>query len=132
MLFDEAFMGGASRYQAALIIDVNELTLKSGAVVEDQRPQSVQGRQLHQLTHKEEQAILNTCHRPEYQSFPPSEILPLLADKGVYLASESSLYRVLKNITSRAPSRPYEITPSSARADQFYGNRAKPGPELGH
>tara|TARA_R110002072_G_C7906852_1_gene530021 strand:+ start:633 stop:1646 length:1014 start_codon:yes stop_codon:yes gene_type:complete len=94
-------VGGASRYQAADIIDVSERTLKRwrsecGTVVEDQRPQAAQGRQPHQLTHEEEQTILNTCHRPEYQSLPPSQIVPLLADNGVYLASESSFYRVLK------------------------------------
>lgn len=51
----------------------------------------------HQLTHDEEEpAILSTYHRSEYQSLPPSQIVPLLADKGVYLASESSFYRVLK------------------------------------
>lgn len=100
-LFDEAVVVGASRYQAAGIIDVSERTLKRwrsecGTVVEDQRPQAAQGRQPHQLTHEEEQAILNTCHRPEYQSLPPSQIVLLLADHGVYLASESSFYRVLK------------------------------------
>ena len=63
----------------------------------------VQGRQPHQLTHEEEQAILNTCHRPEYQSLPPSQIVPLLADNGVYLASESSFYRVLKKHHQQHP-----------------------------
>ena len=100
-MFDEAITGGASRYQAAAIIDVSERTLKRwrsacGAVAEDQRPHAVQGRQPHQLTHEEEQAILNACHRPEHQSLPPSQIVPLLADQGAYLASESSFYRVLK------------------------------------
>ena len=100
-LFDEAVVGGASRYQAAAVIGISERTLKRwrserGAIVEDQRPHAGQRRQPHQLTHEEEQAILNTCHRSEYQSLPPSQIVPLLADEGVYLASESSFYRVLK------------------------------------
>jgi putative transposase len=94
-------VGGASRYQAAAVIGISERTLKRwrserGAIVEDQRPHAGQRRQPHQLTHEEEQAILNTCHRSEYQSLPPSQIVPLLADEGVYLASESSFYRVLK------------------------------------
>ncbi|HBS82435.1 MAG TPA: IS3 family transposase, partial [Halomonas campaniensis] len=101
-------MDGASRYKAAEIINVNERTLKRwrsecGAVVEDQRHHVVQGRQPHQLTHEEEQAILNTCHRPDYQSLPPSQIVPLLADNGVYLASESSFYRVLKKHHQQHP-----------------------------
>ena len=100
-LFDEAVSSGASRYRAAKVINVSERTLKRwrserGVVVEDRRPHAAQCNQPHQLTHEEEQAILNTCHQPEYQSLPPSQIVPLLADKGVYLASESSFYRVLK------------------------------------
>ncbi len=31
-----------------------------------------------------------------YQSLPPSQIEPKLADKGIYIASESSFYRVLR------------------------------------
>ncbi|MFK4754908.1 IS3 family transposase, partial [Oceanobacter sp. wDCs-4] len=36
------------------------------------------------------------CNLQEYQSLPPSQIVPRLADKGIYLASESTFYRVLK------------------------------------
>lgn len=33
---------------------------------------------------------------PEYKSLPPSQIVPSLADKGLYIASESSFYRILR------------------------------------
>ncbi len=32
----------------------------------------------------------------EYRNLPPSQIVPRLADKGIYIASESSFYRILK------------------------------------
>ena len=32
----------------------------------------------------------------KYKSLPPSQIVPRLADQGIYLASESTFYRVLK------------------------------------
>lgn len=35
---------------------------------------------------------------PEYASLPPSQIVPTLLDKGKYIASESSFYRVLKAV----------------------------------
>jgi len=100
-LFDEAVSGGASRYRAAEVINISERTLKRwrserGTVAEDQRPYTPQDKQPHQLTPEEEQTILNTCHQPEYQSLPPSQIVPSLADKGIYIASESSFYRVLR------------------------------------
>ena len=35
-------------------------------------------------------------HSEEYADLPPSQIVPILADKGKYIASESSYYRVLR------------------------------------
>lgn len=48
------------------------------------------------LTEDEKTVILDTANSPEFASLPPSQIVPALADRGVYLASESSMYRVLK------------------------------------
>jgi len=50
----------------------------------------------HRLTEAEEQAILTVCNLPEYASLPPGQVVPRLADNGVYIASESSFYRVLE------------------------------------
>lgn len=44
----------------------------------------------------EEKQIIAICNSPEYASQPPSQIVPALADGGVYSASESSFYRVLR------------------------------------
>jgi len=33
---------------------------------------------------------------PEYADLPPSQIVPSLADRGIYIASESTMYRILK------------------------------------
>lgn len=48
------------------------------------------------LTDAEKQAVLDTCNSPEFRSLPASQIVPVLADRGQYLASESSFYRILK------------------------------------
>jgi putative transposase len=48
------------------------------------------------LSPEEQEAILTVCNAPEYRSLPPTQIVPRLADRGVYLASESSFYRVLR------------------------------------
>ncbi len=47
------------------------------------------------LLPEEKQAIIKICNNKEYMHLPPSQIVPALADQGVYLASESSFYRVL-------------------------------------
>jgi putative transposase len=39
-------------------------------------------------------AVVN---QPKYQSQPPSQIVPDLADQGIYLASESTFYRILRD-----------------------------------
>lgn len=40
--------------------------------------------------------MLDICNRQEYKSLPPSQIVPSLADAGIYVASEASFYRILK------------------------------------
>ena len=47
------------------------------------------------LSEQERTCILNTCNQAEYAHLPPSQIVPILADKKVYLGSESSFYRIL-------------------------------------
>ena len=48
------------------------------------------------LSVEEVQAVLAACHRPDMAHLPPTQIVPRLADEGVYLASESTFYRILK------------------------------------
>jgi putative transposase len=40
--------------------------------------------------------VLAVCNNTAYAHLPPSQIVPRLADDGVYLTSESTFYRVLK------------------------------------
>jgi transposase InsO family protein len=49
----------------------------------------------HCLSEEERQRILLTCNQPEYASLPPGQIVPALADQGLFIGSESSFYRVL-------------------------------------
>jgi len=51
---------------------------------------------MNKLTPEERERIVAVCNEPEFASLPPSQIVPKLADRGEYLASESSFYRVLK------------------------------------
>lgn len=100
-LFDEAVAQGASRYKAAQQMQLPERTLRrwrdpSGNVIPDQRPLAVRPVPKNKLTEPERQQILAICNAPEHASLPPSQIVPRLADQGEYIASESTLYRVLK------------------------------------
>ena len=61
------------------------------------------------LTLAERNQVLEIANSKEYCDLPPSKIVPLLADKGEYIASESTFYRILKaenQLSHRTPSRP--------------------------
>jgi len=62
----------------------------------DRRPCAKRPPPANKLAEEERAAILNVCHQKEFASLPPSQIVPKLADDGLYLASESSYYRVLR------------------------------------
>jgi transposase InsO family protein len=49
----------------------------------------------HKLTQLERQRIVSVANQKEYANLPACQIVPRLADKGIYIASESSFYRVL-------------------------------------
>lgn len=59
--------------------------------------------------------IINTCNEPRYASMPPCEIVPVLADEGIYIATESTFYRVLR-----------EAKMQNHRGRASEGNRHKP------
>lgn len=48
------------------------------------------------LSAEEKQAIIDTCNQKEFASCPPGQIVPTMSDRGTYLASESTFYRVLR------------------------------------
>ena len=48
------------------------------------------------LSEDERSEILRIVNSEKYRSMPPSQIVPALADEGRYVASESTIYRVLR------------------------------------
>ncbi|OJG11813.1 hypothetical protein RU93_GL001046 [Enterococcus aquimarinus] len=48
------------------------------------------------LTDQEREKIIETVSKKEFMNLPPSQIVPKLADRSIYIASESSFYRVLR------------------------------------
>jgi putative transposase len=63
----------------------------------------------HRLSEEERRRILLTCNQAEYASLPLGQIVPALADEGIYIGSESSFYRVLSaygQVQRRGRARP--------------------------
>jgi putative transposase len=67
-----------------------------GLTVGDARPQAVRPMPSHALTLQERERLLAVANEPRFATVPPVRIVPMLADEGVYLASESSFTRVLR------------------------------------
>lgn len=67
-----------------------------GEVMQDLRPLAKRPSPANRLSEDERDQIVATCNAAEFASLPPSQIVPRLADRGTYIASESSFYRVLR------------------------------------
>jgi len=99
-LIKQARTDGARLSAACEIAHIDPATYRrwqhNSVVVADQRAGAKRPTPVNKLTKEERELILVTCHLPEYQSLPPSQIVPTLADLGRYVGSESSFYRVLR------------------------------------
>lgn len=63
----------------------------------DQRPGASRRTPGNKLSETERLRLLDVCNSPEFAALSPNIIIPTLADRGVYIASESTFYRVLKS-----------------------------------
>jgi transposase InsO family protein len=101
-LIDEAVAAGARQARACEVLGLSARTVQrwrpDGQVKADGRPSAARPRPKHALSGEERAAVLAACHTPEHAGLPPSQIVPRLADQGVYLASESTFYRVLREV----------------------------------
>ena len=80
-------------------IDVRTLQrwkLADGLARGDRRPLAMRPTPCHALSEAERAQVLAMANEPRFASVPPARIVPMLADEGVYLASESTFSRVLK------------------------------------
>jgi len=54
------------------------------------------GKPAHALTEEEKKQVVAMVNAPEFRDLSPSQIVPILADEGSYIASESTMYRILR------------------------------------
>lgn len=100
-LVGEATQAGAGRSAACAEIGLHPRTLSrwtgpEGEIRPDLRPTVDRPVPANRLSAAERARIVEICASPEFASLPPSQIVPQLADRGCYIASESSFYRVLR------------------------------------
>ena len=68
----------------------------AGTVNEDRRKNAKRRKPAGALSDEERQRVLETVNSPEYAGRPPAQIVADLADRGEWLASESTIYRILR------------------------------------
>jgi transposase InsO family protein len=96
----EAIVAGARQDRACEVISLSVRTLQRWQNDQDdgtgdRRSARVQTPK-NQLSVLERQRLLTIANSPEFGHLPPSQIVPRLVDRGQYVASESTFYRVLK------------------------------------
>jgi len=99
---DTAHQNGARLHRACAVAGINVRTLQrwkahDGLATGDGRPHTVRPTPSHALSAVERAQLLSVANEPRFASVPPARIVPMLADEGVYLASESSFARVLRS-----------------------------------
>ena len=110
-LIDEARASGARQSKACDIVGISARTYQRWMQpdnISDGRLEA-KGEPANKLSELERQRLLKVANEPEYANLPPSKIVPKLADKGIYIASESTFYRVLKaeqQLSHRERSKP--------------------------
>jgi putative transposase len=96
-----ATAAGARQSAACAEIGLSPRTLQrrkepTGGICGDRRPSAERPTPANKLSEEERDRIVATCNAPQFASLPPSQIGSRLADQGKYIASESSMDRVLR------------------------------------
>ncbi len=113
---------GARREQACEELGVSVRTVQRWAHrAEDGRPGAARAAPSNKLSEAERERVLAIANEPAHASLAPHQIVPRLADEGVYVASESTFYRVLKAANQQhrrgRARRPSQRTATTHRAD---------------
>ncbi|NLN48627.1 MAG: IS3 family transposase, partial [Clostridiales bacterium] len=99
-LIDEARASGARLESACTELGISGRTYQrwsnGNCVKEDQRPIIKRPPPKNKLKDEERSHVIDIANSPKYADLPPCKIVPKLADEGIYVASESTFYRILK------------------------------------
>ena len=99
---DEAVVSGAKQFKACEVVGISERTYQrwkvQGADTKDGRPDALRPVPANKLCLEEEKMILKVMNQKEHRSLSPNQVFHKLIDKqGIYIASVSSFYRVLRH-----------------------------------
>ena len=113
-LIREAVAGGARKEKACEAIGLALRTVQRWETQDpagggEDRRRGPKTPPANKLNEQEREEVLSVANSSEYRDLSPRQIVPQLADRGVFLASESTFYRLLRKagqLVHREPSRP--------------------------
>lgn len=96
-LIREAVESGARKWKACEVLEINVRTCRrwERGAVEDGR-KGAEKTVVRKLTPEERQEVIDVSCEKRFQDLSPHHIVPILAEEGRYIASESTFYRVLR------------------------------------
>jgi putative transposase len=105
-LVTDAERDGARRSLACAEAAISNRTLQrlvreGGAHSHDRRRTARRSAPSNKLSEEEREALLAVANSSEFASLPPGQIVPALADRSEYIASESTLYRTWKAVSQQ-------------------------------
>ena len=99
-LIQEANRNGARIASACEVLNISVRTYErwifGGGIKEDQRPLAIRPEPKNKLSEAERHEVLIVIKKEEFVDLPPSQIVPKLADQSIYIASETTMYRILR------------------------------------
>jgi transposase InsO family protein len=127
-LIEEAVVSGAREWKACETLGISVRTLQRwiegrSEVKRDGRKGAVHPKAANKLSEAERLEVLRLANTEEYRSMPPAQIVPDLADKGVYIASEATFYRVLRDAEQQRH-RGRSKVPQKRTVSGYYASRA--------
>jgi len=102
---DEAQRAGARLARACEVLGISVRTVERWRRTPDGTDQRLGPftRPANALSDEEEAQLVAVMTSPRYRGLPPTQLVPALADEGLYLASESTCYRVQRRRGLRKP-----------------------------
>jgi transposase InsO family protein len=98
LLIKEAQEAGARQSEACEIVGISAKTLQRWSQMDNEQDGRLEAKHkpANKLTEQERESMITLANSPEYADLSSCKMVPKLADNGIYIASESSFYRVLK------------------------------------
>jgi len=100
VLIAEACQSGARKHKACELLEISVRTHERWEKLDGTKDKRKHAQRTpsNKFTEDERQVILDVVNSAPYRDLPPCKLVPMLADNGHYIGSESTIYRVLRDV----------------------------------